>query len=112
MKDIRDIEKLSLQDLERIGEDPRIPLPEGWHVQLPQKQGRRWIGIAASVAIVAGIGLALLLRPAPLKDSYDDPYLAFAAMEQALSRMSETLGTGSDALSASELQFEKLNYWK
>ena len=118
MKDIRDMEKLSLRDLEQMGGDERIPLPEGWHVQLPgetqrrRQSTRRWIGIAASVAVVAGIGVSLLHRPDPLKDTFDDPYLAYAALEQALNRVSDALSVGEEALAESQAQIDKINYWK
>lgn len=50
--------------------------------------------IAASVALVAALGLGLYNRYTEPKDTFDDPYLAYAAVEEALSRVSLAAGKG------------------
>ena len=109
MKSVDEIEKLSLEDLERISLDESIPVPEGLEERIVLPDGstkrtlvRRWIGIAASIVIIAGVGGALLNRPKPLKDTFDDPYLAYAMVEQTLARVSDSFGVGMSSIAKSE----------
>ena len=92
MKRIEEIERLSLEDLERISEDASIRVPEGLESRVAQSLGRssrsaafRWVGIAASLVLI--VGAAALMRPKPLKDTFDDPVLAYAAIENALAKV-------------------------
>ena len=108
MKRIEDIEKLSLEELEK--EAAQVPVPEGLAgrienalaaetvgqppVVIPvftkkrfsQKSAGRLLGgsIVASLAVAAAIATVLILhRPAP-KDSFDDPLLAYQQVEETL----------------------------
>lgn len=132
MKSIQEIEKLSAADLARIGDDESIPLPEDLSVQLPG--GRRYDAAghkvkadaparrkrpaallwsaAASVALVAGLGMGFLLRSPEPRDTFSDPYLAYAAVEQALNRMGGSVQQSADLLARTETEFNKINYWK
>lgn len=109
MKRIEDIEKLSAEDWERIGADESIPVPEDLKVRLPRRRHAAVWSIAASVAVVAGIGLSALLRTPEPKDTFSDPYLAYAAVEQAFSRMGQTVARSADIIEQSE---NKVTYWK
>ena len=109
MKSVDEIERLSLEDLERISLDESIPVPEGLEdrVTIPVIKAkktliRRWIGIAASVVIIAGAGGFLLNRPKPLEDTFDDPMLAYAMVEKTLERMSDSIGVGMTSIAKSE----------
>ena len=95
MKTIDEIEKLTMEDLERISLDGSVEVPEGLEEKIlssvheERVRGRfLWLtGIAASLILVASI--ALSLRPTPLKDTFDDPVLAYAEVEKALISFTE-----------------------
>ena len=62
MKRIEDIEKLTTEDLLRIGADERIPIPEDLSVSLPRRTRRNW-SVAAAAAVLIGLGSWALSRP-------------------------------------------------
>jgi hypothetical protein len=47
------------------------------------------IGVAASVLLLIGIGLGIARWQSEPKDTFTDPYLAYAELEKAFSTMSE-----------------------
>ena len=101
MKTIDEIEKLSLEDLERISMDESIPVPEGLTERVsPQRRGgqiKLWaVSVAASLVLIAG--LALTLRPAPLKDTFDDPAVAYAEVEKALVNFTEVVSNQMNSI--------------
>ena len=112
MKRIEDIEKMSMAEWERIGADDSIPVPEDFQVCLPRRPHALVWGIAASVAVCVGIGLAGLLHTPEPKDTFSDPYLAYAFIEQAFDRMGEAVSKSADALAQTGIQIDKVNYWK
>ena len=96
MKRIEDIEKLTTEDLLRIGADERIPIPEDLSVTLPHKTRRNW-SIAAAAAP---------------RDTFEDPYLAYAAVEKALGKMSASVHSTADKVAQAETKIDDLTYWK
>ena len=109
MKSIKDIEKMTLEELEAVSMDEGIAVPEGFRESMEARvrsraAGRkslRVIGIAAASLLVgAGFGLAGI-NDEP-KDTFDDPYLAYAHVEKALSMMSEGMKKGFDMADESE----------
>ncbi len=112
MKRIEDIEKLTTEDLLRIGADDRIPIPEDLSVSLPRKARRNW-SIAAAAAVVIGLGGWALSRPsAAPQDTFEDPYLAYAAVEKALGKMSATVQNTAGKVARAETLIDDLTYWK
>lgn len=109
MKNIDEISRLSADDLEQIGQDASIQVPEEFRVRLPRRSRAAW-AVAASVAVLLGAGLWAM--PKPPKDTFDDPYLAYAALEQALGRMGDAIALGARKVEAAEVEFDKINYWK
>lgn len=123
MKTIDEIENLGLEDLERISLDESIEVPTGLESRILDRTsglrkeswfgrmtGRRpvwYIGIAASFAVIAGIGFAWLDRPKPLRDTFDDPMLAYAAVEEALNKMASTVEVGVSSVAMSDELFRK-----
>ena len=106
MKRIEDIEKLTTEDLLRIGADERIPIPEDLTVTLPHKARRNW-------SIAAGLGGWALSRPsAAPRDTFEDPYLAYAAVEKALGKMSASVHSTADKVARAETKIDDLTYWK
>lgn len=111
MKRIRDIEQLSVAQLERIGADESIPVPADWHVHLPQRKVLRTWSIAATVIAVVGLGwFAARYEPAP-EDTFEDPYLAYVAVEQALSKMSAGATQAAGKVAEAERIMDQMNYW-
>lgn len=105
MKSFKDIEKMSLEELERASLDERTPVPEGFaeriqisvdaqsiidEIKEDSHPGRmvRIVGAAASVAVIAGIGLGIAQWQNEPKDTFDDPYMAYAELEKAFAIMS------------------------
>ena len=114
MKSIDEITRLSAEDLERISLDESIPVPEelSGKVQAAVRRPVRWMlpaGIAAAVAVLVTIGLTH--EPAP-KDTFDDPYLAYAEVEKAFAKISGAVAYGADKIAQSEETLDKLSYWK
>ncbi|MBR1927743.1 MAG: hypothetical protein IJ840_08380 [Bacteroidales bacterium] len=107
MKRVDQIEKMSLADLERVSLDESIPVPEGLGERLGEEAPWRssrgrilWI-CSAAASLVIIVGLALTLRPRPLEDTFDDPYLAYAEVEKALLRVSGVMETGVQSVALS-----------
>ena len=72
----------------------------------------RWAvptGVAAAIAVLLAVGLTR--NPEP-KDTFDDPYLAYAEVEKVFSKISGTVAYGADKISESEATIEKYSYWK
>ena len=113
MKSIQDIEKLNMADSDRIGADESIPVPGDLEVRLPRRRTAIVWSAAASVAVVAGIGLTALLRTPEPKDTFSDPYLAYAAIEEAFGRMGEAVSLSANILEKQETEIDnKIAYWK
>ena len=113
MKSIQEISKLSAEDLLRIGADESIPVPEDLKVSLPGNRNVRvWSSIAAAAVVVLGLGLYGYDRISQPKDTFTDPYLAYAAVEQALMKVSHNVNAAADKVVESELTINKVNYWK
>ena len=117
MKTLDEITRLSAEDLERISLDTSIPVPEelSGRVQAAVRQPRRWMlpagAAAAVVAVLVTVGLAFTGNPEP-KDTFDDPYLAYAEVEKVLSKISGTVAYGAEKVTESEQTLEKISYWK
>ena len=108
MKTLDEMTRLSAEDLERISLDESIPVPEELSGKV-QAAVRRPVRIAAAVAVLVTIGLTH--EPAP-KDTFDDPYLAYAEVEKAFAKISGTVAYGADKIAQSEETLDKLSYWK
>lgn len=110
MKNLKDIEKLSAADLDRIGADESIPVPE-LQVRLPRRRAAVW-GIAAGVAVLIGAGGIGLLRPPEPKDTFTDPHLAYAAVEQAFQKMGGAVARSAQSLEEQQTRMDNVIYWK
>ena len=116
MKDIETIDKLSLEELEAISNDATLPagnaganeiiakleLAEEAKSGSSRKVYVSWIsGIAASFILMLGIGLALQQSRAP-KDTFDDPMLAYAQVQEVFRQIGSGVQQGRDAVAESE----------
>ena len=112
MKSIQEISKLSVDDLQRIGADESIPVPQDLNVSLPRRRVVRTWSIAAAAAVVIGLGWFGFDRLSQPKDTFSDPYLAYAAVEQALMKVSGNVNSAAAKVAESEEIINKVNYWK
>ncbi len=103
MKTIDQIQKLSTEDLLSIAGDGNVEVPAELDGRIRSAvfsgtRRRTWIlgGIAAAVALLIGIGFSLH-RNQP-KDTFDDPYLAYAELEKAFGLISDKAGLTLDII--------------
>lgn len=103
MKNIEDIEKLTEEQLLQMADDESVAVPEGLGESLralvgaaqltkPESVRRRpafipWAAAAAvAAALAVGISLSIPRRP---KDTFSDPYLAYAEVQRTLNRIAQ-----------------------
>lgn len=99
MKTLKDIENLSLEDLKDVSMDESISVPEALSTRLTRNATREVVrkrlftisGVAA--VVVLALGLTLHKKDEP-KDTFDDPYLAYAELEKAFEMVSEGMQKG------------------
>jgi hypothetical protein len=111
MKSIKEIENMSLEELIAVSLDEATAVPEGFAERIGKqveahKIARdlendadrvntvRWIGAAAAVTLLAGTALGVANWQKQPKDTFDDPYLAYAELEKAFATMSDSLQKG------------------
>ena len=117
---------MSLEQLEAVSMDENIMVPEGFAERMkdevgilerlmenePQKAGRvmtlRVASIAAAVAILAGVGFGVLRWQNEPKDTFDDPYLAYAELEKAFAKVSDGMQKGLAMVEESEAAMDKV----
>ena len=114
MKDIETISKLTPQELDAISNDAtlsggnagakeligKLALAEEAASRSPRKLYVSWIsGIAATFIVMLGIGLALQSRQP--KDTFDDPLLAYAQVQEVFQKISSGVQQGRDAVTES-----------
>ena len=119
MKSIDEITRLSAEDLERISLDESIPVPEELSgrvdATLTRQRSRAWarwaVPAAAAAAVLVAVGIGLTRNPEP-KDTFDDPYLAYAEVERVFSKISGAVAYGAEKVNESEQTLDKYSYWK
>lgn len=108
MKTLEDIENLSLEELEQQAARTAPPAPEGLQKRLrvalaadntlrdadARKRSPRWVPYASLAAAAAAATLVLTLPERGLRDTFDDPYLAYAEVEKAFQTISDKMSTG------------------
>ena len=112
MKSSKDIENMSLEQLEAASMDENISVPDGFASRLgdglevferltedeSRKAGRvrmvRVLSAAAAAALLVGAGLGLSGRQDEPEDTFTDPYLAYAELEKAFAIMSGEIHKG------------------
>lgn len=112
MRSSKDIENMSLEQLETASIDENISVPDGFASRLEdglevlerltedesRKDGRvrmvRVLSAAAAAALLVGAGLGLSGRQDEPEDTFTDPYLAYAELEKAFAIMSGEIHKG------------------
>ena len=128
MKSIKDIENMSLEQLEAVSMDEGIAVPEGFALRMKETVGAvetvgslieddsgfqgnrkvvRDVAAAASVAILAGAGFGIAQRQSQPKDTFDDPYLAYAEIEKAFAKISTSINKSLAMAGETEEVIEK-----
>ena len=127
MKSLKDIENISLEELEAVSLDESVKVPEGFAERLrenieaqqkierldemrPAAQTRLLtiISAAASVAVLVGVGLSLAKWQNEPKDTFDDPYMAYAELEKAFATISGGMQKALAMAEESEVALEKV----
>lgn len=125
MKSLKDIENISLEELEAVSQDETAAVPEGFRQRLEAELDARSkletlkeeprkirlapvIGVAASAAVLVGIGLGIARWQSEPKDTFTDPYLAYAELEKAFSTMSEGMNKALAMADRSEATLDKV----
>ena len=125
---MKDIENMSLEQLEAVSMDESITVPDGFAARMKENadaavtaglltgnesegQGRRkavrYVAAAASVAIMAGVGYGIAQWQNQPKDTFDDPYLAYAEVEKAFAKISSSINRSLAMAGETEQVIEK-----
>ena len=108
MKSLKDIENMSLEHLEAVSLDETIVVPEDLMQKIQESLSRPakrrvWMaGAAASIILLAGLGFGIARWQDEPKDTFDDPYLAYAELEKAFAIMSDGIRKGVSMAEESE----------
>lgn len=111
MKNLKDIENISFEELERISSDESIKVPEGLQasvratiaaaaaVEEAKSEKRRrfaWVPYVSAFAAAAVCAAVVLVAPAlnNPKDTFDDPAVAYAELEKTLNYISQKMEMG------------------
>ncbi len=122
MKSLKEIEKMGLEELLAAASDETMQVPEGFMERVGEdmrkvvaltedeysssntvdirarinplrKRAVGFISTAAAVALALGIGFSLIENEP--KDTFDDPYLAYAELERAFATISGGISKGA-----------------
>ena len=128
MKSIKDIENMSLEQLEAVSMDESIAVPDGFAARMNENadavakvglltenesgnQNRpvviRYAAAAASVVIMAGAGYGIAQWQNQPKDTFDDPYLAYEEVEKAFAKISSSINRSLTMAGEAEQVIEK-----
>ena len=112
MKSLKDIEQTTIEELEVISLDEKIVVPHDLEHKIQSrilgKKKKTYSMISAAAAItviVTGLGMSLLNNEP--KDTFDNPYMAYAELEKAFATMSEGIKKGMDMVESSESVIRK-----
>ncbi|MBQ3723766.1 MAG: hypothetical protein II851_08680 [Bacteroidales bacterium] len=112
MKSIEELEKLEWEELEQAALQDPAPVPEGLQQRLSANLAAKslaeeatvrkspvrafsYTALAAAAALAAVLVLPRLGNREP-KDTFDDPYLAYAEVEKVFQSISDKMATGVD----------------
>lgn len=121
MKSLKDIENMSLEQLDAVSMDESITVPEGLTQRVQEmlevqakvdkiaddtpsdgRKTRLTVGAVASFVLLAGLGLGIARWQNEPEDTFDDPYLAYAELEKAFALISDGMQKGLSMARESE----------
>ena len=124
MKSLQEIENTSFERLEQIAGDGSIRVPEGLRAAVKdsvsaaavasakaQQPTRRplWRPVVV-LSLAAAACLAVLFAiPRVPQDTYDDPLIAYAKVEETFALISSKLDVGAESVRQAEEPFETVN---
>ena len=106
---MKEMDTLSIKELEAIALDSSVEVPEGFGQSIRQgldtlafleesavrpRRIRYAAGIAASLALLVGIGLGVNGYDSRTKDTFSDPQQAYAMLEASFSLISSKMDKG------------------
>lgn len=108
MKTIEELQDLTWEELETAASKEAAPVPAGLQTRIAETLAARtlaaeparspvrrygYIALAAAATLAA---LVVIPRVSAPKDTFDDPYLAYAEVEKAFQSISEKMNAGVD----------------
>lgn len=108
MKTIEELQDLTWEELETAASKEAAPVPAGLQTRIaetlaartlaaePARSPARRYGYIALAAAAALAALVVIPRVSAPKDTFDDPYLAYAEVEKAFQSISEKMNAGVD----------------
>ena len=119
---------MSLEQLEAVSMDESITVPDGFAARMKENADAavtaglltgnesedqvrrkvvRYVAAAASVVIMAGAGYGIVQWQSQPKDTFDDPYLAYAEVEKAFEKISSSINRSLEMAGETEQVIEK-----
>lgn len=122
MKRKEDIERIDLEELEKIASDSSVPVPESLHRRVedaltaacamksvPGRKAWRFALIPATVAVAAALTVGLNYQSASRMpaDTFTDPQAAYAELERTFGYISSKINAGREMTDAALSQVDK-----
>ena len=122
MKRQEDIERIDLEELERIASDSSVQVPESLHRRIedaitaacavksvPDRKAWRFALIPAAVAVAAALMVGLNYQSASRMpaDTFTDPQAAYAELERTFGYISSKINAGREMTDAALSQVDK-----
>lgn len=122
MKHREDIERIDLEELEKIAADSSVPVPESLHRRVedaltaacavksvPGRKAWRFALIPAAVAVAAALTVGLNYQSASRMpaDTFTDPQAAYAELERTFGYISSKINAGREMTDAALSQVDK-----
>lgn len=118
MKRKEDIERIDLEELEKIASDSSVPVPESLHRRVedaltvksvPGRKAWRFALIPAAVAVAAALTVGLNYQSASRMpaDTFTDPQAAYAELERTFGYISSKINAGREMTDAALSQVDK-----
>ncbi|MDO5442406.1 MAG: hypothetical protein Q4G10_01920 [Bacteroidia bacterium] len=116
----------SMTELEAIASDDSVKVPEGLRDSINSslnalsfldegsasgKSGAlaRISGIAAAIAVLVGVGFGIIHASNSPKDTFSDPYLAYAQLEETFTLISAKMDKGLSMAQEAEAMINRTN---
>lgn len=122
MKHREDIERIDLEELEKIAADSSVPVPESLHRRVedaltaacavksvPGRKAWRFALIPAAVAVAAALTVGLNYQSASRMpaDTFTDPQASYAELERTFGYISNKINAGREMTDAALSQVDK-----